>query len=53
MLVFVTGIDSKFSLTKEMVSLVPLKDTRKDHYLFEAVETIMNTFSLNLSTYKV
>ncbi|KAL4121352.1 hypothetical protein QTP88_013881 [Uroleucon formosanum] len=43
-----TGIDSEFNITEEIASLVPLKDTKKASNLFEAVETTLNTFSVNL-----
>jgi hypothetical protein len=46
--IFVRGIDSEFNITEEMASLVPLKDTTKARNLFEAVETTLNKFSLNL-----
>lgn len=46
--IFIRGIDNEFNISEEMTSLVPLKDTTKARDLFEAVETTLNKFSLNL-----
>lgn len=46
--IFIRGIDNEFNIIEEMASLVPLKDTTKARDLFEAVETTLNKFSLNL-----
>jgi len=46
--IFIRGIDNEFNISEEMASLVPLKDTTKARDLFEAVETTLNKFSLNL-----
>ena len=40
------SIDYKYSITEEMTSLVPLKDTTKSLDLYEAVEITLKRFSL-------
>jgi len=38
--VFIRGINGKYNITKEMASLVPLKDTNKSRVLYDTVKIL-------------
>ena len=46
--IFVRGIDNEYNITREMASLVPLKDTTKSIDLYNAVKMTLKRFSLTL-----
>ena len=45
---FFRGIDDEDNVPKEMISLVPLKDTTKSRDLYKAVKNMLKTFSLSI-----
>ncbi|XP_067123968.1 general transcription factor II-I repeat domain-containing protein 2-like [Centruroides vittatus] len=47
--IFIRGINDEYSVTEEMLLLVPLKDTTKSRDLYEAVKKTLMRFSLSLS----
>ncbi|GFR15065.1 general transcription factor II-I repeat domain-containing protein 2 [Trichonephila clavata] len=46
--IFIRGIDEKYNITEEMISVVLLKDTTKSIDLFDALKTTMKRFSLSM-----
>ena len=50
--IFIRGIDSEFTITKELLSLVPMKGTTTGKDLFDAVFKVMVDFNLDCKLLK-
>ena len=46
--IFIRGVDSKFSITEELLSLFPMTGTTKGSDILEAVKSTLIRFNINL-----